>query len=306
MVAEEERGGSDSVLQYFRRIMQRGQVSHAYLLEGGAGPEKLASAVKIAQLLQCDHGTGCGECAGCRAVAGRNHPDVLYVTHEKPNLIRISEIREQLVDDIQIRPYRSSRKIYIVDEADKMNPEAQNALLKTLEEPPSYGIIFLLASNGESFLPTILSRVIRLRLTDRGVVSDKMAEEDSQAVLSFLADAWNADYTDIVQTSNAWKERDLSAAEEADVIRLWFRDVLFVKSTGSVNRLHFSAYRRELQQAAQRYSYTHIRRILESVDRAEDRIASNMNQNLTVAEMLAEMTSAAAGPEGCQTQEDAI
>ena len=70
-----------------------------------------------------------------------NHPDLIYVTHSKPGSIGVDDIREQINDTIMIRPYSSYYKIYIVDEAEKMTVQAQNALLKTMEEPPSYAVI---------------------------------------------------------------------------------------------------------------------------------------------------------------------
>ena len=89
-----------------------------------------------------------------------NQPDIIYVTHEKPNTLSVADIRSQLVNDVDVKPYSSRYKIYIVDEAEKMNQQAQNALLKTIEEPPAYAVIILLTTNADAFLPTILSRCV--------------------------------------------------------------------------------------------------------------------------------------------------
>ena len=83
----------------------------------------------------------CGNCHSCKQVESHNHPDLIYVTHNKPQLISVDEIREQVVGDVQIRPYQSKYKVYIIDEAELMNEQAQNALLKTIEEPPEYAVI---------------------------------------------------------------------------------------------------------------------------------------------------------------------
>ena len=104
------------------------------------------------------------QCHACRQVLSGNHPDLIYVTHEKPASIGVDEIREQINNTIMIRPYSSYYKIYIVDEAEKMTVQAQNALLKTIEEPPSYAVILLLTTNQDAFLPTILSRCVQLKL----------------------------------------------------------------------------------------------------------------------------------------------
>ena len=92
------------------------------------------------------------------------NPDLIYVTHEKPASMGVDDIREQINDTIMVRPYSSQYKIYIVDEAQKMTVQAQNALLKTIEEPPAYAVIMLLTTNQDAFLQTILSRCVQLKL----------------------------------------------------------------------------------------------------------------------------------------------
>lgn len=102
----------------------------------------------------------CQECHSCqtRLLPG-NQPDIIRVLHEKPNSISVDDIRTQINNDVAIKPYSSKYKIYIVNEAEKMTQQAQNALLKTLEEPPEYVVILLLTSNLNALLPTILEQV---------------------------------------------------------------------------------------------------------------------------------------------------
>ena len=121
----------------------------------------------FAMTLQCEkHGVEpCMECPSCKKAQSQNHPDIIYVKHEKPNTISIDEIREQLINDVMIKPYSSPYKIYIIDEAQKLTLQAQNALLKILEEPPDYGVFLILSTNAERLLPTIRSRCVELRLS---------------------------------------------------------------------------------------------------------------------------------------------
>lgn len=99
--------------------------------------------------------------------------------HEKPNTISIDEIREQLINDVMIKPYSSPYKIYIIDEAQKLTLQAQNALLKTIEEPPAYAVVMLLADNPDALLPTISSRCVQLNLKPVGdqLVKDYLMNE---------------------------------------------------------------------------------------------------------------------------------
>ena len=168
--------GQEAIIRHFEDAIATGKVSHAYILSGEDGYGKHLLAHRAAAALLCtseDDIRPCGVCPSCfQAEAGTN-PDIINVIHEK-QLISVGDIRTQIVDDIQMKPMSGKYKVYIIDEAERMNEQAQNALLKTLEEPPSYAVIFLLAANTGSFLPTILSRCISLPL--RPVKTEAIAE----------------------------------------------------------------------------------------------------------------------------------
>ena len=97
------------------------------------GKKTLAEAFAMTLLCEQDGIEPCMECHACKQVLSGSHPDLVYVTHEKPNTIGVEDIRTQINDTIMVRPYSSYYKIYIVDEAEKMTQQAQNALLKTME-----------------------------------------------------------------------------------------------------------------------------------------------------------------------------
>ena len=133
--------GQDQIKTHLLDGILQGNISHAYIINGetGSGRRLLASA--LTKALLCENrsaqGDACGVCKSCKQVDTNNHPDVRFVTHEKAS-ISVDDIREQINDTIMVRPYSSQYKIYIVDEAQKMTVQAQNALLKTIEEPPAY------------------------------------------------------------------------------------------------------------------------------------------------------------------------
>ena len=158
--------GHEQMTEHFQNAIKLDKVSHAYILNGPDQSGKKMLAEAFAMALQCEKKgiEGCMECHSCRQAISHNQPDIIYVSHEKPNTISVDDIRRQVNQDIVVKPYASPYKIYIVDEAEKMNPQAQNALLKTMEEPPAYAVILLLTTNADMFLPTILSRCIRLNL----------------------------------------------------------------------------------------------------------------------------------------------
>ena len=165
--------GNDMVKEHFKKAIENHKISHAYILTGEAGMGRKSIANAFAMTLLCEKGGNepCMVCHSCKQVLGGNHPDLIYVTHSKPGSIGVDDIREQINDTIMIRPYSSYYKIYIVDEAEKMTVQAQNALLKTMEEPPSYAVIILITTNQEAFLPTILSRCVL-----KGFYSEKLSD----------------------------------------------------------------------------------------------------------------------------------
>ena len=155
MLSFQDIVGHEQIKEHFQNAIENHKVSHAYILTGEAGMGRKSLANAFALALLCEKGgkEPCMQCHACKQVLSDNHPDLIHVTHEKPNSIGVDDIREQINDTIMVRPYSSYYKIYIVDEAEKMTQQAQNALLKTIEEPPSYAIILLLTTNQEAFLP---------------------------------------------------------------------------------------------------------------------------------------------------------
>ncbi|MGX8703616.1 MAG: DNA polymerase III subunit delta', partial [bacterium] len=136
----------------------------AYLFAGEDGSGKHFLAKTFAAALLCKEGgeQPCMRCLSCRRVLAGTQPDLVELVREKPEIITVREIREQVVGTVGMRPYDSKYKVYIIDDAEKMNPQAQNALLKTIEEPPAYVVILMLANSPEALLPTILSRCARI------------------------------------------------------------------------------------------------------------------------------------------------
>lgn len=157
--------GNERVKEHFIAAVHHKKISHAYIIEGdkGSGKKMLASA--FSKILQCEtrqkteEERACNQCESCIQMENKDHPDVIWVSHEKAGVISVGEIREQVVNTVDIMPYKGPYKIYIIDEAEKMNVAAQNAILKTIEEPPEYAIIFLLTTNRGAFLDTILFKM---------------------------------------------------------------------------------------------------------------------------------------------------
>ena len=152
--------GQDSCITMLRRSLATGRLAHAYLFEGIEGCGKKATALALIEAVFCGRDEGCGSCPSCAKIARLQHPD-LHLVEPDGAFIKIDQIRE-LQKELAYRPFEAPKKACIIDGAERLNPAAGNALLKTLEEPPGNALIILVTEQSSSVLPTILSRCQRL------------------------------------------------------------------------------------------------------------------------------------------------
>jgi DNA polymerase-3 subunit delta' len=139
-------------------------VPHAWLLLGPRGAGKRLAAIAMAAALNCavEPGVGCGDCSSCSRILRRRYPDVHHIAPEGP-LIPVDVVRD-VVTRASRSPFEGARKVFVIEEAERMNPAAQNALLKTLEEPEPDTFFVLVADNEDELLETIRSRCRTIRL----------------------------------------------------------------------------------------------------------------------------------------------
>ena len=315
--------GHEQIIDHLKTAIEMGKVSHAYILNGPDLSGKMMIAEAFARALLCEKQDpdGCGECRSCRQSDDRNNPDIIYVKHDKPNTISVDDIRTQLNNDIVIKPYSNQYKIYIVDEAEKMNQQAQNALLKTIEEPPAYAVIMLLTTNADSFLQTIRSRCITLNLKSvkndviksylmtekkipdyqadvcaafaQGVVGKaiKLASSDDfnelkESALSLIKRLDDIDLYEMGEAIKQISDYKLQVQDYFDLITVWYRDVLYMKATNDVNGLIFKDEVYDIKKQASKHSYHGIETIIEALDKAKLRINANVNFDLVIELLL--------------------
>ena len=233
----------------------------------------------------------------------------------------MDDIRRQVNEDIQIKPYQGPYKIYIIAEADLMTVQAQNALLKTIEEPPAYAVIFLLTENAEALLPTITSRCVMLKLRNikdtliRKYLMETMHVPDykadmctafaqgnmGRAIMLASSDHFNEIREEAVQLLKYINEMDISEVTKAikkigtykleindylDIIMIWYRDVLLYKATKDMDKVVFKDQISYIQERAKKSSYEGIELILESLEKAKTRLKANVNFDLVMELLL--------------------
>lgn len=311
--------GHEEIIRHLQNAIKTGKISHSYIFAGEPGSGKRLLAGIYAMTLQCEAGgeNACGKCESCKRAIGKNHPDIIMVKHEKPNTISIDEIREQVVNDVDIKPYSSSHKIYIIPDAEIMTPQAQNALLKTIEEPPEYAVIMLLTSNIDGLLPTIRSRCVRLdlKVVDDGLVKkylmehlhipDYQAEIDAsfahgsigkakeaatsqefaeitQKALKILKYADSMEVYELTEAIKNLSSEKQNINDYLDIFQFWFRDVLMFKATREIDNLVFKQEINYIREQASQRSYENLEKILEALDKTKVRLRANVNTELAL------------------------
>lgn len=154
--------GNARLKENLQRSIASGRTSHFYLISGPSGSGKKTLTRLLAAALQCrGEAKPCLGCPVCRKVMAQTHPDVITVTDPEHKAVAVKIVRG-IREDMFVRPNEGQKKIYIFPQ--ELNIEGQNALLKVLEEPPSYGVFILLSENPEQLLPTVRSRAVELAL----------------------------------------------------------------------------------------------------------------------------------------------
>jgi len=251
--------------QRLTEVYRTGRISHAYILEGD--PELTARAA---------------EAFAKKLVS--SSADILYPEHEKPGVFGVDDIRSGVQGTVYIRPYGDGRKVYILKDAELMNAQAQNALLKTIEEPPEYAVMLLCTKNAAMFLETVLSRCVVFSETDglenfadEGAALSERTKECLRG-LELRQDTIRAFLKEAVKSK-------LYLGLVPETVRYWFRDLLYLKCSGNEAGLLNRTDRNTLKELSSRVSFLSIDRVFSAANEAEARLDANVSPELTL-EML--------------------
>lgn len=310
--------GNETIIDSLKKSIENNRVTHAYIFSGLKGIGKKLLAKTFAKTLQCEKqgSQSCNECISCKTFESNNHTDIFYVRNTNTKSIGVDDIREQINQKMEIKPYKYKYKIFIVENAEKLTVQAQNALLKTIEEPAGYGIFMLLTDNANTFLPTVLSRCVRFNLMplpfnqvcnylinhwgleqskaefiatfaqgNIGQALDLMEDEEfismRNTIITFMQKLDDYSLVDVFEYAKeleAYKDR---IQEALDILNLWYRDLLVTKidSAGYLIQKDLKAI---LQTKAKQYSVGRIVKNYEAVNAAKRHIKQYANFLLTL------------------------
>ena len=314
--------GHHKQLEILRSALIKGRLHHAYLFVGLEGVGKRTVALALAKAIHCGAMTDdfCGECSNCARIKDGNHPDVRVIEPlAGKKEISIQQIRE-LERELNFRSFTGKRKIMILDPAVLMNLSAQNALLKTLEEPPENSLLILIAPNAGGLLPTLRSRCLRLSFGPlaRGQVSDFLASrhgmkaDEAQFLAAMamgsLGAAVNLDKEELVEKRRVWigllsslhagdyqaatvaAETLASNRDEAlkflEWAESWYRDLLLHKVAPDSPETVNLDMLPQLQQQSAEHNVEHLLSSFSQAIGAAARIQRNLNRRMVLEKLL--------------------
>jgi len=318
--------GQENAISVLRSALRHHRIPHAYLFSGHEGVGKKFSAVTLAKALNCREleDDSCDHCVSCHKIDEGNHPDVRIIEPDG-QFLKIDQIRT-LQKDVGYKPYEGKRKVYIIDHAETLRPEAANALLKTLEEPSSDSLIILVTANVYASLPTVISRCQLVRFISLGVrnlatllVQEKYMPSEQARLIASLSEgcpgrAFSMDTAetlakrDFVEElfktlssglqdvrvlftyAESLLEKKTEIQEFLDIMLVWYRDMYILQEQGDKNLIANSDAVARLEQTAEQFSTSQIRQLFDIVYQTKLDILRNANLQLALEVMLISLT----------------
>lgn len=323
MYTFEEIVGNEHIIKNFQSAIKNEKLCHAYIIDGFKGLGKKLLANTLAKTIQCEKNSisACCKCISCQTFDSGNNPDIIYLKPTNTKSIGVDDIRERINNIIQIKPYKYKYKIFIIENADAMTIAAQNSILKTIEEPPSYAIFLLLATNSNNFLPTILSRcaLIKLKPLKENIIKNYISKnldipENQIAVYTSFAQGSIGQVKeiatsdifiqlreeiiqlfiqlkskDIIQIFETAKEWELYKEEINNILSiclLWYRDILTAKNLENKKYIIQKDKLDLIKKQAEQLDYDSIFKSIDIIEDTKLKLQQNANFQLTIEIML--------------------
>lgn len=312
--------GQSTLTNGFKSVMDSGRIVNSYIFTGPSGIGKKTISNFFAKLLLCDgEDKPCNRCKSCRQLDSGNHPDLIRV-RSQVKTIGVDLIREVRAD-IGIKPFQSEWKIYIIEKGDTMTQQAQNAFLKTLEEPPQHAILIILADSLANLLPTIISRcqIVRIpRLSTKEISKivkiNTQLSHDEALLLAKLSEGLPGKALELASSHEYQQMRDETlgileglatgslieamgnidyfldnrdkAIQILEIMQLWLRDVLVLKQGGNQEIIINLDKITRLEDLANTFTTQAIQCNIEEIENSKEMLMSHANFQMTFENLL--------------------
>lgn len=291
--------GQEQIKEFINQTASTGKISHAYIICGEKGNGRRDIAALFAASIKCDPS------------------EVVMLIPDKTTSIGVDDIRKKINNEASIKPLKGDWKVFIIPAADTMTEQAQNALLKTIEEPPEYVVIILIVENINALLPTILSRCVQLTLkplseadiveylTEAAQIPDYLAQASAvfsqgnigkavryategdfnktrEEVIRLLKTLDGKRLDDFIEIIKNIRDEKYDINDYLDIMILWYRDVLLYKAVKDTASVIFREETRYIMEEAKLRSYENIEACIKAIDKAKTRINANVNIDVTL------------------------
>ena len=283
--------GNEEIKIFLDNLIKTNNVVHSYMFIGPDGIGKVLFAKDFAKMILCqDSNKACNHCSSCIKFNSDNHPDFMIINSEDGKSIKINQIRF-LQERISEKPIVSNRKVYIINDSDLMTVEAQNCLLKTLEEPPEFAVIILVLSNENKCLSTIKSRCTKIAFQKlRNSDLTQYANENNLEVNSSLLSASDGSISKLLNLQNnleAYKQLDniINAFSKDNIVDIWNNADILYKSKDNINTLleYLNTVFLERLKSTKESKYIQSIKIIENT---KNKLSNNANYDMCIDNLL--------------------
>ena len=283
--------GNEEIKIFLDNLIKTNNVVHSYMFIGPDGIGKVLFAKEFAKMILCqDSNKACNHCSSCIKFNSDNHPDFMIINSEDGKSIKINQIRF-LQERISEKPIVSNRKVYIINDSDLMTVEAQNCLLKTLEEPPEFAVIILVLSNENKCLSTIKSRCTKIAFQKlRNSDLTQYANENNLEINSSLLSASDGSISKLLNLQNnleAYKQLDniINAFSKDNIVDIWNNADILYKSKDNINTLleYFNTVFLEKLKSTKDSKYIKAIKVIEDT---KNKLSSNANYDMCIDNLL--------------------
>ncbi|TDT50572.1 DNA polymerase III subunit delta' [Fonticella tunisiensis] len=310
--------GQEFVKESFKRAFENKRISHSYILTGPDGTGKSIFALYMASSLLCrGEEKPCRKCSSCIKIKNNNHPDVKIISGETKS-IGVENVRN-IIDEIYTKPYEGDRKIVIIKKVDNITVQGQNAILKTLEEPPEDTTIIMLAENLNSILPTIQSRcqILRFARTSGDSIKNflrkqnydedkiKTAVNFSDGIVGRALKFFDENYLklrletidiarrlpksrpgELMELTDFFVKNKDKINDILDILSIWYRDIIIIKHSRDKELVINADFYELLVEESRLVSYNKLSRIIDTIKETREKLKQNSNYQLTIEVMV--------------------